>query len=293
MATENTLMAAVLAKGETVLGNAACEPHVQISAASSSRSARRSKGSSRTSCASPESTISVAARGRSGPTTSRSAASSAWPPSPAAMSRSRASVRRDLISIVPAFKKLGVRLEIGEETVHVPMKQQLIVEDDLGGMVPKIEDGPWPAFPSDLTSIAVTVATQAFGTVLMFEKMFENRLFFADKLVVDGRAHHPLRSASRRHNGAGEARRPAHGEPRHPRRHGDAPGSAVRRGAVDDRCGSPDRQGLRAHRRAPARTRRVDRARRAKTRARATALAASITPKPSASVRTPLPDAVS
>jgi UDP-N-acetylglucosamine 1-carboxyvinyltransferase len=93
---------------------------------------------------------------------------------------------QDLAAIVPAFAKLGVRVEIGEDTVHVPTKQQLIVEDDLGGMVPKIEDGPWPAFPSDLTSIAVTVATQAFGTVLMFEKMFENRLFFTDKLVSMG-----------------------------------------------------------------------------------------------------------
>jgi UDP-N-acetylglucosamine 1-carboxyvinyltransferase len=93
---------------------------------------------------------------------------------------------KDLVSIVPAFAKLGVRVEVGEDTVHVPSRQQLIVQDDLGGMIPKIEDGPWPAFPSDLTSIAVTVATQAFGTVLMFEKMFENRLFFTDKLVSMG-----------------------------------------------------------------------------------------------------------
>jgi len=79
-----------------------------------------------------------------------------------------------------------VPLPIGEDSVHVPSRQQLVVQDDLGGMVPKLEDGPWPAFPSDLTSIAVTVATQAFGTVLMFEKMFENRLFFTDKLVSMG-----------------------------------------------------------------------------------------------------------
>src|SRR6266545_601425 len=92
----------------------------------------------------------------------------------------------DLISIVPAFERLGVSVELGEDSVHVPPRQQLIVEDDLGGAVPKIEDGPWPAFPSDLTSIAVTVATQAFGTVLMFDKMFANRLFFTDKLVSMG-----------------------------------------------------------------------------------------------------------
>src|SRR5204862_8230571 len=70
--------------------------------------------------------------------------------------------------------------------VHVPPGQELYIEDDIGGHIPKIEDGPWPAFPSDCTSIALTVATQARGTVLLFEKMVENRLFFTDKLVSMG-----------------------------------------------------------------------------------------------------------
>ena len=61
-----------------------------------------------------------------------------------------------------------------------------MIQDDLGGQIPKIEDGLWPEFPSDLTSIAVVVATQAQGTILVFEKMFENRLFFVDKLVGMG-----------------------------------------------------------------------------------------------------------
>ena len=61
-----------------------------------------------------------------------------------------------------------------------------MIQNDLGDQVPKIEDGPWPAFPADLTSIAVAVATQAWGTILVFEKMFENRLFFVDKLVSMG-----------------------------------------------------------------------------------------------------------
>ncbi len=64
--------------------------------------------------------------------------------------------------------------------------RELVVRDDLGSQIPKIEDGPWPAFPADLTSIALAVATQARGTVLIFEKMFENRLFFVDKLVTMG-----------------------------------------------------------------------------------------------------------
>ena len=92
----------------------------------------------------------------------------------------------DLISILPAFRRLGIQTEIDGTSIRVPPRQQLIVEDDLGGHIPKIEDGPWPAFPADLTSIALTVATQAFGTVLVFEKMFESRLFFVDKLVGMG-----------------------------------------------------------------------------------------------------------
>ena len=70
--------------------------------------------------------------------------------------------------------------------MRVPPDQELVIQDDLGGQIPKIEDGPWPAFPADLTSIAVVTATQAQGTVLVFEKMFESRLFFVDKLVAMG-----------------------------------------------------------------------------------------------------------
>jgi UDP-N-acetylglucosamine 1-carboxyvinyltransferase len=92
----------------------------------------------------------------------------------------------DLVSILPTFARLGVHVELGEGSVRVPPGQELQVEDDIGGHIPKIEDGPWPAFPSDCTSIALTVATQARGTVLLFEKMFENRLFFTDKLVSMG-----------------------------------------------------------------------------------------------------------
>src|SRR6266567_3701390 len=69
---------------------------------------------------------------------------------------------------------------------HIHAFAELGAQIDIGSHVPKIEDGPWPAFPSDLTSVALTVATQAQGTILMFEKMFENRLFFTDKLVSMG-----------------------------------------------------------------------------------------------------------
>jgi UDP-N-acetylglucosamine 1-carboxyvinyltransferase len=186
MATENTIMAAVLARGQTVLGNAACEPHVQDLCRFLVSLGAQIEGI--------ESNVLRI-------TGVDSLTGGSWSVGPdhievgsfigmAAITGGDVTIegvrKQDLVSIIPAFGKLGVRVEVGEDTVHVPTKQQLIVEDDLGGMVPKIEDGPWPAFPSDLTSIALTVATQAFGTVLMFEKMFENRLFFTDKLVSMG-----------------------------------------------------------------------------------------------------------
>jgi len=95
-------------------------------------------------------------------------------------------VPEDLAPILPSFERLGVQVELDGTTLRVPPGQELVIKDDLGGQIPKIEDGPWPAFPADLTSIALAVATQAHGTVLIFEKMFENRLFFVDKLVSMG-----------------------------------------------------------------------------------------------------------
>ena len=95
-------------------------------------------------------------------------------------------VVEDLLPILPAFERLGVYVEVQETSVRVPPGQDLVVRDDLGGAIPKVEDGPWPSFPADLTSIAVMLATQARGTILIFEKMFESRLFFVDKLVSMG-----------------------------------------------------------------------------------------------------------
>jgi UDP-N-acetylglucosamine 1-carboxyvinyltransferase len=91
-----------------------------------------------------------------------------------------------MMAIWPGFERLGLRFDIGDSWVRVPEGQELAVQDDIGAQIPKIEDGPWPAFPADLTSIALAVATQARGTILIFEKMFENRLFFVDKLVTMG-----------------------------------------------------------------------------------------------------------
>jgi UDP-N-acetylglucosamine 1-carboxyvinyltransferase len=186
MATENTIMAAVLATGQTVLGNAACEPHVQDLCRFLVSLGAQIDGIE-------SNVLRIEGVQNLGGGTWSIGADHIEVGSfigLAAINGGDVTVEgadpKDLVSIKPAFERLGVRIEIGESSVRVPSRQQLVIRDDLGGMIPKIEDGPWPAFPSDLTSIAITVATQAFGTVLMFEKMFENRLFFTDKLISMG-----------------------------------------------------------------------------------------------------------
>ena len=184
--TENAIMAAVTADGETVIGNSACEPHVQdLCRFLVSLGARiegigsnvlRIEGVSRLN----------GGEHRIGPDHIEVASFiglAAVTPGEIVIDEV---VADDLVGITPVFERLGVRLELENSSVRVPDGQQLVVRDDVGGQIPKIEDGPWPAFPADLTSIAVAVATQAHGTVLVFEKMFESRLFFVDKLVNMG-----------------------------------------------------------------------------------------------------------
>ena len=86
----------------------------------------------------------------------------------------------------PAFAKLGVGWEVDGRTLRVAADQPLKVVPDLGGRIPKIDDAPWPGFPADLVSIMVVVATQAAGTILVHQKMFESRMFFVDKLISMG-----------------------------------------------------------------------------------------------------------
>jgi UDP-N-acetylglucosamine 1-carboxyvinyltransferase len=92
----------------------------------------------------------------------------------------------DLRMILLTFARMGIEVEIEGDTLRVPPGQTLRVVSDEGDAIPKVDDGIWPAFPADLTSIATAVATQTHGTVMIFEKMFENRLFFVDKLVSMG-----------------------------------------------------------------------------------------------------------
>jgi UDP-N-acetylglucosamine 1-carboxyvinyltransferase len=186
MGTENAVMAAVLADGETVLGNAACEPHVQdlcrflVSLGAEiegiESNVLRIRGVEQLGGGeyriAPEHIEVASFIGLAAVTGGDLWIDDAQP--------------KDLVAILPHFARLGVRVEIDGTSVHVPPDQELVIQDDLGDQIPKIEDGPWPAFPADLTSIALAVATQTKGTILIFEKMFENRLFFVDKFVSMG-----------------------------------------------------------------------------------------------------------
>jgi UDP-N-acetylglucosamine 1-carboxyvinyltransferase len=94
----------------------------------------------------------------------------------------------DLRMIRMVFRRLGLDSTLEGDVVTVAGGQELRIENDWGGYQPKVEDGPWPAFPADLTSIALALATQSEGSVIIHEKMFENRLFFTDKLQAMGAA---------------------------------------------------------------------------------------------------------
>jgi len=184
--TENVVMAAVLAEGETVIANAACEPHVQdlcrflvslgadIEGIGSNvltiHGVDRLSGGEWRIC--PDHIEVASFIGLAAVTDGEILIEDVVP--------------EHLSGIWHGFERLGVMWEENESSVRVPGGQELAVRDDIGSQIPKIEDGPWPAFPADLTSIALAVATQARGTVLIFEKMFENRLFFVDKLVGMG-----------------------------------------------------------------------------------------------------------
>ena len=186
MGTENAIMAAVLARGETVIGNAACEPHVQDLCRFLVALGARITGIG-------SNVLRIEGVERLGGGEYRIGADhievasfvglAAVTPGEIAIDDV---VPEDVVVFRPAFERLGIRMELEGTTLRVPDGQELVVRDDLGGQIPKIEDGPWPAFPADLTSIALAVATQARGTILIFEKMFENRLFFVDKLVNMG-----------------------------------------------------------------------------------------------------------
>ncbi|HEY6693639.1 MAG TPA: UDP-N-acetylglucosamine 1-carboxyvinyltransferase [Solirubrobacteraceae bacterium] len=187
MGTENALMAAALIDGTTVIRNAASEPHVQDLARMLNKMGCAIEGIG-------SNVMQVHGMGTLhgcehtvSPDHIEIASFMALAGVTGGELRIEGCVPDDMRMIRLVFQRLGLRSELdGDGTCLVPGGQKLVVERDAGDYQSKVEDGPWPAFPADLTSIAVALATQCEGSVLIFEKMFENRLFFVDKLISMG-----------------------------------------------------------------------------------------------------------
>ena len=258
MATENAIMAAVLAKGETIVGHAACEPHIQdLCRFLVSLGARIEGIGSNILRIDGVDAARRAARTGSAPSTSRSRASPRSPPTTGGERHDRGRrARRPHLDRARLSEARDRARGGGDDRARPARARTLHVVDDLGGQIPKIESGIWPAFPADLTSIAVVAATQARGTVLVFEKMFESRLFFVDKLVSMGARI--ILCDPHRVVVTGPAQLFGQRLESPDIRAGMAMVIAAlcAEGALDDRQHRPDRPRLRADRRAPARPRR-------------------------------------
>src|SRR4051794_36254719 len=186
MGTENALMAAALTPGETRIENAACEPHVQDLARLLCKMGAQVDGIGSNVMTGHGQDKLSGAEHRVCPDHIEVASFMALAAATRGELRIREAQPRDLLMVRRQFRRLGLQSMVEGDDILVPPEQNLRIQDDHGQQPPKIEDGPWPAFPADLTSIALALATQAEGTILIFEKMFENRLFFVDKLVAMG-----------------------------------------------------------------------------------------------------------
>ncbi len=184
--TENALMAATAAQGTTVLRNAASEPHVQDLARFLAAMGADIEGIG-------TNTLAV--------TGARPLKAAAYTVGPdhievgsfiglAVVTNGAVTIDGvrgdDLRAALFAFDRLGVHPRLDGSRLIIDADQERRIRPDLGGHVPKLEDGPWPAFPADLMSIAIVAATQCEGLLLIFEKLFESRLFFVDKLIGMG-----------------------------------------------------------------------------------------------------------
>ena len=184
--TENAIMAAVLAKGTTILRNAASEPHVQDLCMLINCMGGKIEG-----IGSNTLTIHGVDRlGRGEFTLGSDFMEIGSFIGLAAVTGGEILIKKAIPEhmrmIAMVYERLGVRIEVHGDDILVPRDQPLTVLADLGGAIPEVSDMPWPAFPADLMSVALVVATQATGTVLFHEKMFESRLYFVDKLIGMG-----------------------------------------------------------------------------------------------------------
>ena len=181
-ATENALLGAALAKGRTVIRNAASEPHVQQLGMALMKLGARMVGIGTNSI-----TIDGVDRLKGIEHTILSDHMEVGSLiGAAAMTHGEVTIKNAVVKHMRmtqlVFKRLGVATQVQGEDLCVPAQERFVMEADLGGAVPRVQSQIWPGFPSDLTSIATAMATQCEGTILIHEWMYEGRLYFADAL---------------------------------------------------------------------------------------------------------------
>jgi UDP-N-acetylglucosamine 1-carboxyvinyltransferase len=186
MATENALLAAARTPGLTVIGNAACEPHVQDLARMLVSMGAGIEGIGSNMLTVNGTKDLHGCDHTIGPDHIEIGSFMALAGVTGGELRIRDTIPRDLRMIRLVFERLGLHSELDGDDVIVPGDQDLVIARDVGEHKITVQDGPWPAFPADLTSIAVALATQCSGSALIHEWMFENRMIFTDKLVLMG-----------------------------------------------------------------------------------------------------------
>lgn len=188
-ATENLLMAAVLAPGNTIIYHAACEPHVQnLGLLLNAMGARiEGLGTNRLTIEGVRELHGATCRVQDDPVEICSYVAAA------AITGGRLTVpladdtAAQFAPMERVFRKLGLACRLRQDgTLTTGLARRRVIKPDFGGNIPNIADGIWPAFPSDLMSIAIVTATQSHGTALFFERLFESRMYFVDRLIAMG-----------------------------------------------------------------------------------------------------------
>ena len=261
-ATEHILMAAVLAKGRTEIRNAASEPHVQNLAELLIAMGAQIEGLNSNLLVVHGVEALHGARCRvegdhieAGSFLALAAATGG--------SISVTGTRRGHYWMIHrVFERFGLALELQADRISLPAGQMPRIQPDAGGHVPRVDDGPWPQFPSDLMSAMVVLATQSEGTRPVLREAVREPAVLRRSAGPDGREHRRLRSAPRDRHGPDPAGRPDGAQPRHPRGHGADDRRPVRHAAAEHRAERRDRRPrLRGHRAQAARPGRRHRAR--------------------------------
>ncbi len=184
--TANIIMAAVLAKGTTTIYNAACEPYIQQLCKMLNRMGAKISGIS-------SNLLTIEGVEKLGGTEHTCLPDmieiGSWI-GLAAMTKSELTIKNvswENLGVIPdVFRKLGIKLERRDDDIYIPAQEHYEIERFIDGSILTISDAPWPGFTPDLLSIILVISTQAKGSVLIHQKMFESRLFFVDKLIDMG-----------------------------------------------------------------------------------------------------------